>query len=557
MPADLATIAEPGDRQAILVWHAAWIGALAAALLGLLLGLKLVAWPVVAALSVAALPAVAVLALRERDSRTARSLLLVLWSVCGGLACGLTGGVSGPLAVWCLAPAAAATFLGSSRLWAESAALAVMAAALAALAQLAGLWPAPPADPVRFWLGLLALIMLGLSLAAGLTLWRRSGEAQRLADRAARGSLERMLTQQPHLLVTLDGGGRVHSAFGYSPPGLAENVLLQDGLFPAAVAADRAALIEALQAALKEGQGRTAFRPAADPERHIALSLLRSDDGRLVGVMQDVTAQTVREASLEAAKVQAEALNTGKSRFLANMSHELRTPLNTIMGFSDMMRSRMFGPLPAKYAEYAELIHESGRHLLDLINDVLDMSKIEADRFQLQIETIDAREPVSAALRLMRVQADDAGVMLRAVLPPGVLLVDADSRALKQILLNLVSNALKFTPRGGQVTVSLGAQAEALELVVADTGMGIAAEDLKQLGQPFQQAGDAVHRAKGSGLGLSLVRAFAELHGGQMIIESALGEGTSVTIHIPGVVQTPQVDERPSAKVIAFSPKVV
>jgi cell cycle sensor histidine kinase DivJ len=223
------------------------------------------------------------------------------------------------------------------------------------------------------------------------------------------------------------------------------------------------------------------------------------------------------------------------------------------MGFSDIMRARLFGPLPAKYAEYADLIHESGRHLLDLINDLLDVSKIEAERFQLQVEVLDAREPVSAALRLMRVQADDAGLFLRATLPSEPLDIEADPRALKQIVLNLLSNALKFTPRGGQVTLTLAAQGEALELTVADTGMGISTEDLKRIGRPYEQAGDAGQRSKGTGLGLSLVRGFAELHGGEMIIESTLGEGTSVLVRLPGLVSG-DVEDRPSAKVIAFNP---
>jgi cell cycle sensor histidine kinase DivJ len=239
--------------------------------------------------------------------------------------------------------------------------------------------------------------------------------------------------------------------------------------------------------------------------------------------------QRGRERELEQARVSAEAQSISKSRFLANMSHELRTPLNAIMGFSDIMRQRLFGPVSDRYAEYAELIHESGSHLLELINDVLDMSKIEAERFELIKESFDAREAVSAVLRLMRGQADRAEINLRAVLPREAMEADADRRAVKQIALNLISNALKFTPKGGAVTVTLEADGDQLLLAVADTGVGIAADDLARLGRPFEQAGDAGQKASGAGLGLSLVRAFARLHGGEMVV----GEGTTVTVRMP------------------------
>jgi cell cycle sensor histidine kinase DivJ len=247
-------------------------------------------------------------------------------------------------------------------------------------------------------------------------------------------------------------------------------------------------------------------------------------------------AEGAREAA-EVARGQAEAQARAKSRFLANMSHELRTPLNAIIGFSDIMRAKMFGELPGKYGEYAELIHESGRHLMDLINDILDVSKIEAERYTLSREVFDAREAVNAALRLMRLQADDAGVQLRGVLTSSPLVVDADRRALKQIVLNLVSNALKFTPREGSVTVTIGAVGGAFELVVADTGVGIAKEDLERLGRPFEQAGDTAQKAQGTGLGLSLVKALARLHGGELVIESALGEGAAFTVRLPVLVE--------------------
>ncbi|MDB5459139.1 MAG: integral rane sensor signal transduction histidine kinase [Caulobacteraceae bacterium] len=534
----------------VLGWSLGWLVALAGVAAALWVGFPALPDPVLLALGLAALPAVPSLFLARRAGRTGRSLVLMLWAAGGAGACALTGGLSGPLSPWCLAPVAFATLFGRSRWMAEAAALSVLGAAVAALAQVSGLEPAPPPEPLRFALSLSALICLGLAVAWGVV---RSGRGAALQD-GLRGDAERLLSEQPHLVLALDGDGKVTSAFGFAPHGLKQQALLEQGLAGAVAEEDRPRLAEALAAAADGGHAEVMLAPAGEVERVLALSLRRAADGRLFGVLRDAAQQNARETRLQEAKAAAEALNTGKSRFLANMSHELRTPLNTIMGFSDIMRARLFGPLPTKYAEYADLIHESGRHLLDLINDLLDVSKIEAERFQLQVETLDAREPVSAALRLMRVQADDAGLSLRATLPPEPLEIEADPRALKQIVLNLLSNALKFTPRGGQVTLTLTALGDALELTVVDTGMGIAPEDLKRLGRPFEQAGDAGQRARGTGLGLSLVRGFAELHGGEMIIESTLGEGTSVLVRLPGLVLGEDVENRPSAQVIAFNP---
>jgi cell cycle sensor histidine kinase DivJ len=542
----------PMDGRVASGWSLSWLGALIIAAVALWIGFDALDTPIVAALIVAGAPALASLALLLGDTRRARTLLLALWALCGATACGLTGGLSGPLAPWCLLPLAFAPVLGRGRWLAQAAAFSVLGGAVAALAQVTGLEPEAPADPLRLGLGLLAVTSLGLALAVGLI---RAGRlAEPAGDSGPRGDAERLLTEQPHLVLALDDDGRVLSAFGFAPRAIKEQTLLTLGLAAVVAEDDRPRLAEALSVAMTAGMGEVMLTPFNGRGRVLALSLRRARDRRLIGVLRDATQQHLHEARLREAKAEAEALNSGKSRFLANMSHELRTPLNTIMGFSDIMRARLFGPLPTKYAEYADLIHESGRHLLDLINDLLDVSKIEAERFQLDIERIDAREPVSAALRLMRAQADDAGLSLRAVLPPEALAIEADPRALKQIVLNLLSNAVKFTPRGGQVTLNLSAQDEAMELSVADTGVGVAPEDLKRLGRPYEQAGDLGQRSLGTGLGLSLVRGFAELHGGEMIIESKLGEGTTVLVRLPGLVP-PVVEERPSAQVIAFNPQ--
>jgi cell cycle sensor histidine kinase DivJ len=537
-----------GERRVAAAGSAAWLAVLAVAGLALAIGLGPLSGAVLGAFVLMGVPAlVTALVLGSGDGPNRRALLLVLWAIAGAWACGLAGGLSGPLTAWCLAPVAAATALGRRRLMAEAAALAVLGGALAALAQAAGLEPAAPPEPLRLVLSLFALGSLGLALAAGLARFGRRGGL----PEDARSDLEDLLLNQPHLILSLTEDGQVVRAYGSPPPGLTE-AMLQKGLGGLVEPSDLTALADAMDSALRAGSAEMVFAFAGDPERFIGLTLRAARDGRLFCAVRDATQQKAQETRLVEAKAAAEALNSGKSRFLANMSHELRTPLNTIMGFSDIMKARLFGPLPAKYGEYADLIHDAGRHLLDLINDVLDVSKIEAERFQLHVEPLDARDPVSAALRLMRVQADEAGLSLRAALPPDPIDIEADPRALKQIALNLLSNALKFTPRGGQVTVTLQAQGEAMELVVADTGVGIAPEDLKRLGRPFEQAGDVKQRARGTGLGLSLVRGLAELHGGEMIIESTLGQGTSVTVRLPGVTRA-EAGERPTAQVIAFN----
>jgi cell cycle sensor histidine kinase DivJ len=523
-------------QRFVVAWHFAWAATVALAAGGLWWRGGLTPGPELAALAAGLVPAVfgAMLA----GSGRGRAVAIVIWGLGGAAACQMTGGALGPLAAWCLAPLAAAAAFRKPDLLPLGAAVAVAAAALATIGAAVLPLPAPPAaDAV--WLSLLSLATVAVGLAAGLVALQGQARLDTRLQDETETRLREMLHHQPQLLLGLYPGGRILEAYGH-PPFRAQTGELLDRNFSDLVAPDdRPAVEDALQRAVSEGSAEVIFAPAHDPDGRCELTLRRMSTIRIAAAVRDARAQQARETELDQARASAESQNAGKSRFLANMSHELRTPLNAIMGFSDIMRQRLFGPMSDRYAEYAELIHESGAHLLELINDVLDMSKIEAERFELAREGFDARDAVSAVLRLMRGQADRAGVNLRGMLPADPLEADADRRAIKQIALNLISNALKFTPRGGAVTMTVQGDGEMLELIVADTGVGIAPDDLERLGRPFEQAGDANQKAAGAGLGLSLVRAFAKLHGGEMSIESTLGEGTTVIVRMPVLIPEP------------------
>jgi len=236
----------------------------------------------------------------------------------------------------------------------------------------------------------------------------------------------------------------------------------------------------------------------------------------------------------EQEKIRAEEANHSKSEFLANMSHELRTPLNAINGFSDIMKKEMFGPLgDPRYKEYVSDILFSGQHLLSLINDILDMSKIEAGKMTLNTQVLQMNDMIGQVIRIVRGRADDNRLKLiydEISLPE----IEADPRAVKQILLNLTTNAIKFTPEGGVVTIAVEPKSAGLIIRVSDTGIGISEDDIQRLAQPFEQI-DSQHSRKheGTGLGLALSKSLVELHGGNFKIESVVGEGTTVIFTLP------------------------
>jgi cell cycle sensor histidine kinase DivJ len=524
----------------------AWTLVVAAAAGAIALRSAVLPTETMAALGAVAVASVIGALLAEVAGERGTVMAILAWAVAGAAACLLTGGTAGPLAAWCLVPLAAGAAFGRPKLLALGAASGLAAAAVAALGA-AFLTLAKAPEAYSPWLSLLALGTTGLGFAAGLVALQGQVKGDDARAREAELALREALDHQPQLLMAIYPGGRILQAFGEAPVGLETRDLPDRHLADLVSLEDRVGVEATLNRAAAEGSAETVFIPAHDPLGWCVLTVRRMSATRLVAALRDARAQRTREAELDEARAKAEQQNAGKSRFLANMSHELRTPLNAIMGFSDIMRQRLFGPMSDRYAEYAELIHESGAHLLELINDVLDMSKIEAERFELSREDFDARDAIAAVLRLMRGQADRQGVSLRGELSAESLEADADRRAIKQITFNLVSNALKFTPKGGSVTVIAQPVGEMLEIAVTDTGVGISKEDLARLGRPFEQAGDADQRQAGSGLGLSLVRAFARLHGGEMIMESKLGEGTTVTVRMP--VLLPPAEAAPIARI--------
>jgi len=271
---------------------------------------------------------------------------------------------------------------------------------------------------------------------------------------------------------------------------------------------------------------------------HMEAERLRDSQGRIlyeIGVIQDVTEQRERELELMTAKRTAEIANRTKTQFLANMSHELRTPLNAVIGFSQLIRDQAFGPIPDRYVTYADDINSSGKLLLALINDILDMSRIEAGQQKLMEEIVSVDSAINDCVRMVTSKASDGGVRLivenKGTLPA----LRADERALKQILLNLLSNAVKFTPQGGAVTIGAEVTKDrGLDVSISDTGIGIAEDVIKDLFLPFRQADASISRRfGGSGLGLAISKKLMELHDGEISIDSHPGRGTRVTLHMP------------------------
>ncbi|MGD9742390.1 MAG: PAS domain-containing sensor histidine kinase, partial [Dongiaceae bacterium] len=320
-------------------------------------------------------------------------------------------------------------------------------------------------------------------------------------------------------------------------PGRVYGDIMRDYAFSGAVSGPPAAREVWWQTAMAHhGDPQEAFEHRTADGHWLLVGEQRTAEGGIAVVVADITAAKERESDLERARKDAELANRGKSEFLANMSHELRTPLNAIIGFSELMEHQTFGPLGhGNYRDYAHDIRESGQHLLDIINDVLDLSRIEAGKLTLNEAPIDLDRVLAGTLRIVQQRAHEAELALVDSTERGLPPLHADERIVKQCLINLLSNAIKFTPKGGRVELTTRRTPEGgLCFEIIDNGIGIAAGDLDRVMAPFVQAdGSHQRRHNGTGLGLPLVKSFMTLHGGRLDLTSELGVGTRVAISFP------------------------
>ena len=478
-----------------------------------------------------------------------------------GYLASLTGGVTSPLTVWfALIPAEAALAGGRPAVMRAGIAAGAAFAAVAGMEALGMLPPSRLTLPV--W-QVFAVSVLG-ALVQAVLIAAAAQDRQRAADAAAAegAAMYRFLADNAMDLITRHSGdGCIRYA---SPATLAllgrvpEEIIGQTMMsltHPGDVPAMQSALMEASYFG-RDGSAEIRLRRRDGSYVWAEFRCRPAQDGDIVAVTRDVSERKAQELALVEARDAALGASRAKSSFLANMSHELRTPLNAIIGFSEMMTREMFGPIGPRYQEYSRLIHESGAHLLDLINSVLDMSKIEAGKFELNEELFDLEETAQSAVRFLKIPAERAGVALKLSIAPNARLMFADRRAVKQILVNLLSNGVKYTPPGGTVQVTARSSVEAgrgMEIVVSDSGTGISKSDLERLGRPFEQVENAETRGKeGTGLGLALVKAMAKMHGGEAVLESALGEGTTVTVRLPHAGVDSKGERIAEAKVLPF-----
>jgi cell cycle sensor histidine kinase DivJ len=479
-----------------------------------------------------------------------------------------TGGIGSFAAIWLVIVPLEASLSASRRVVALASTFALVAAGLLHLLGNAGMLPPPDASGAGALaaLGVISAVLYATGLALGAESLARTSFWLLYAEEDRYRLLARNMTD------VITRHGRNGAVLFASPAaetlfGAKVNELHGHRLFDRVHVADRPAYLTALADAASLGEAQSVeFRVRRDVQGSAAsvagnefvwveMRCRRLDQAstgakppepEVVAVMRDVTERKNQEQALERARTEADHANAAKVKFLANMSHELRTPLNAIIGFSDMLineeRMRLDGP---RRQEYAKLINDSGNHLLTVVNGILDMSKLETGDFEISPEPFGPAQVIGNCCDLLALKARETGIDLIKRLPDSLPEIVADKRSFKQILLNLIANAVKFTERGGRVTVSATAEISEIVVTVEDTGVGISAEDLPKVGRPFFQArGTYDRRHDGTGLGLSIVRGLVDLHGGGFEITSEVGKGTRFTVRLPWNCET----ARPAAK---------
>ncbi len=500
---------------------------------------------------------IAVVAYLSRTGKLAMAHLLSAASLTGLVmfVAALTGGVDSFLVVWLVAVPVEASLSASRRVVLAAILMAGAAFALLFFLGQAGMLPVAHTFALSAQslsaIGVISVLVYVGGIAMSVEAFHqetekaiRQGEAR---YRLLAENTTDMISRHSH-----NGHTLFVSHAGSSLLGVDVGSLTGDGLFEHVHIMDRPAFLMAISNASATGKSTSVEcrmrKHVPDREtteyiwtemrcRPVSSGQDGSGGGRggIVAVTRDISLAKKQELELLRARDLAEKANIAKSRFLANISHELRTPLNAIIGFSSILNQDLFGRMEQeRHREYAQLINQSGEHLLQVVNDLLDMSKIEAGKYDLVKERFDLAKLVESVCRIMETSAGEAGLELVADTGNGNAILTADKRACKQILINLLSNAVKFGTAGTQITVGIRREAAMLAISIQDRGIGMSAEDLEKIGQPFIQADSAYDRKyEGTGLGLSIVKGLAYLHGGSVDIQSALGEGTCVTVRLP------------------------
>ena len=453
-----------------------------------------------------------------------------------------TGGIGSFAAVWLVVVPVEAALSASRRIVALATALALAAAGLLLLLGAGGYLPhaVTSQQSTLAALGIVSATLYAAGLALGAELLVRTGASLLHAEEDRHRLLAHSMTD---VVIRHGRNGSVLSAprAAESIVGVQASELLGNGLFDRVHVADRPAYLAALADAASLNEERSLelrIRCGAGQFRWVDMRCLPRESGagerEVIAVLRDISERKSQDRAIETARTESERADAAKIRFIATMSHELRTPLNAIIGFSDMLTNESLELDPRRRLEYAKLINDSGHHLLSVVNGILDVSKMENGNFEITPEPFTPAPAIESCADLLALKAQDAGVELTMRIAPDLPDVAADRRAFNQILINLISNAVKFTPRGGRVTVSARCDGPKLAVTVEDTGVGIGESDLPRLGEAFFQGRASYDRRHdGTGLGLSIVKGLVHLHGGEVDIKSRLGEGTRVTVRLP------------------------